>query len=136
MTVIQFPSRNDWRARQRQTKPLRHPLLALPFVADLPVAGRPRQKWRCFWHVEATGNYRVDLQTGADLAVRYLDFRECMPPPLGWIVKDMREVGGIEIGFLRLVGLAANPAIARRIRDDDSRAMAALAAEIGEPQAP
>ncbi len=80
----------------------------LPFIRDrapparfTPSSPRPRS----FWHVEPTGDYASDLQTGqayADAAIGFIratGFR----PLLGWIVRDMIAAGqdsGVEIGFV------------------------------------
>jgi hypothetical protein len=90
--------------RRRRTL-RRHPMLALPFVADRP---RGDKRGRCFWHVVPTGDYMVDFRTGEKLAQQYLGFRDGMLPLLNWIVGDMpRPLTGIEVGFLYLISRAA-----------------------------
>jgi len=126
--ILKFSKRSDTPAKataKRRRTPRRHPLLGLPFIMDR----RKGDRRRCFWHVSPTGDYTVDSETGARLAQQYLEFCDGMRPPLGWIVEDMpRELTGIEIGFLRLVGLAASPYIARQVRERDAREMAEFAA--------
>jgi hypothetical protein len=108
----------------------------VPFVVDLPCPERKRSRRHCSWHVSPTGNYSADLQTGAALAQQYLEFRDCVPRPLQWIVGDMpRELTGIEIGFSRLIGLAASPHRHVRFATTNSRVEAQFAARNGESEA-
>lgn len=87
----------------------------LSFVVDRKSVGLPpptgKQTPRCFWHVAPCGNYTKDLDVGVRLALEYLETHseEGRPlAPLQWIVCDMpREMSGIEIGFLSVVGAAA-----------------------------
>jgi len=106
--------------------------------AGLPLPAGKKSR-RCFWHVSPTGNYLADIETGNWLAVEYLDHDQGGRPPLQWIVGDMpRELSGIEIGFLRLIGLAAvaSGGMWRAINEHASRVMAALGFTGGGPETP
>lgn len=102
-----------------------HPLDTLPFTAmrngiELPQATKG-QRPRCFWHVQPTGNYRADCQTGQEYALAYLEYEGndlSGPGFLNWIVEDMpREMSGIEHSFLQMVCFQAKAArgCARRL---------------------
>lgn len=66
---------------------------------------------RCFWSVQPTGDIEADNDIGTALALEYLEFEASGhhgPGILQYIVKDMpRELTGIEVSFLQLVGFAA-----------------------------
>lgn len=87
----------------------------LPFVVDRARAGLPKptgkQSPRCFWHVSPTGKWGDDCRTGEMLAVEYLKVQSGKDAPgsfLQWIVEDMpRELTGVEVGFLTIVGHSA-----------------------------
>jgi hypothetical protein len=119
-------------APRRRRAPRPHPLLSLPFVVDRPKGTRGGRR---FWHVSPTGDYLADYELGAQLAQQYLEFRDCMPPSLGWIVGDMpRNLTGVEAGFLAIVGRSASPSRARQLREHASRAMAEFAARSEGPE--
>lgn len=64
----------------------------------------------CFWNVAATGDYSIDCDTGQQLALEYLAYQEASDGPsiLQQIVADMpRDLTGIEVAFLDLVGMQA-----------------------------
>jgi hypothetical protein len=87
-----------------------HPITILPFVKDAAPKSRSDLR-RSFWHVEPTGDYGEDCRIGHRYAIEYLRYelgeRES-PGYLGWIVKDMPDkFGGIEVGFLNMVGRVA-----------------------------
>lgn len=110
-------------------RPVSHRRRRLPFVVDRKRAGLPpptgEQSPRCFWRVSPIGDYERDIETGNRLAVKYLDRGGW--PPLQWIVADMpRELTGVEVGFLRLIGLAAasSGGVWHTINERDSRVMA------------
>ncbi len=82
----------------------------LSFIADRKKAGLPEGRFpRCFWNVKPTGDYVEDCDTGQRLALEYLRFIAAgNVPDLPAIVGDMpRPLTGIEVGFLSLVGSAA-----------------------------
>jgi hypothetical protein len=85
-----------------------HPIENLPFVFDRAAKSRTNVR-RCFWHVEPTGRYDADCSTGERFAVEYLHYAaDENSNLLAHIVKDMpRETTGIEVGFLQLIGFAA-----------------------------
>jgi hypothetical protein len=96
----------------------------LSFVAprDGKVLPKPkgRQFPRCFWHVKPTGDSYKDQQIGCAMALEYLAHIEATPNnslaiPLQWIVADVpkKRLGGIEIGFFTMVGIAAGAGAAR-----------------------
>lgn len=89
---------------------------ALSFVASRDGKVLPKAKkgevGRCFWHVLPTGEYGADCDQGNRLALEYLLYEANKGPNaptlLPQIVGDMPSpLGGIEIGFLTLVGFAA-----------------------------
>ncbi len=91
-------------------------IVDLSFVASRDGKALPKAKKgeisRCFWHVLPTGEYGTDNEQGSRLALEYLLYEEHKgansPTILPQIIGDMpRPLGGIEIGFLTLVGFAA-----------------------------
>jgi len=101
--------------------PRRPPIATLSFVAsrDGKMLPKPRegQHLRCFWNVNATGDYGRDCRTGQALALEFLAFEEADaggPGYLPMIVGDMpRPLTGVEIGFLTLTSFAAGAGAAR-----------------------
>jgi len=97
----------------------------LSFVASRDGKALPKAKKgemrRCFWHVFPTGEYGADNDEGNRLALEYLSYEETKGPNsptlLPQIIGDMpRPLGGIEIGFLTLVGFAAGDGAERARR--------------------
>jgi hypothetical protein len=91
-------------------------IVELSFIASRDGKVLPKAKkdemGRCFWHVRATGEYGADCDQGSRLALEYLSYEENKGPNsptlLPHIIGDMpRPLGGVEIGFLTLVGFAA-----------------------------
>ena len=61
------------------------------------------------WAVTPTGDYCADYATGRRLGIEYLRHSSRQTMHLGWIMDDMPEkLGGMELGFLRIVGSAAS----------------------------
>ncbi|HXW22031.1 MAG TPA: hypothetical protein VEK14_03915 [Rhodomicrobium sp.] len=87
----------------------------LSFVADrggeASSKSRRKPQRRCFWRVDATGDYGRDCKLGTRLALEYLTFEEADRDGGGilqCIVADMpRELTGVEIAFLQMVAFAA-----------------------------
>ena len=93
-------------SKSRTKSPYEH----LSFIADRKKAGLPAGRFpRCFWNVKPTGRYEEDCDTGGRLALEYLSFIAAgYAPDLQGIVADMpRKLTGIEVGFLTMVGYAA-----------------------------
>ena len=91
----------------------------LPFVKDTRKGGLRRN----FWHVQPTGSYADDCETGERYALAYLDYLtsnpDC-PGVLQFIVSHMpRDVTGIEVAFLQHLNFAAQAGAwrARQISD-------------------
>jgi len=86
-----------------------HPVSSLSFVHDEAPASKKDLR-RCFWHVTSTGEVQADQETGQRLALEYLRFADDIGLEiLPWIVMHMpRELTGVEVGFLDLVGRAAH----------------------------
>lgn len=64
---------------------------------------------RHFWCVKPTGDYAADWATGQRLGLEYLAVLERERIGiLSWIIADMpRKKTGIEVGFLRMIEIAA-----------------------------
>lgn len=93
---------------------MNHPALTLPFVVDLREEGTPR---RSFWSVKPTSDYLDDIRAGRLMAVEWLNLSKSgafNAPPLAWVVREMpRDLTGVEIGFLALIGEVATSAAER-----------------------
>jgi hypothetical protein len=76
------------------------------FVKDGVRMGRIGSK-RCFWVVKPSGDYGADCLTGQAMAEEYLHYARSDLLPLQWVVGDMQEIGGLEVGFLGAVGISA-----------------------------
>ncbi|WP_298372650.1 hypothetical protein [Azospirillum sp.] len=92
--------------------------LSLSFMRDAP-AGKRGKTERNFWTVASSGDYAADVETGFRYAQEALAaMREHrMPVMLNWIVRDMiaaGQFGGIEVGFLEVIGQAATHSLAHR----------------------
>lgn len=83
----------------------------LPFIRDVLVhkEGKKRRvRRRLFWHVEPTGDYAADCETGQQWAIEYLKAQRRLTPNLVTIVAAMpAERTGLEVGFLSTIQTAA-----------------------------
>ncbi|MBB4267835.1 hypothetical protein [Roseospira visakhapatnamensis] len=92
-------------AQAESVRPQPLPSLELPFIREIPDKG----VWSC-WHVEPTGDYRMDCELGRALAwrtVEYLRRHASREGTLSQVLADMIAAGradGVEIGFAQ--GLA------------------------------
>lgn len=81
---------------------------ALPFFASKrPTKAHPGH--RNFWSVKATGDYNTDCLTGQSYAVQFLTAEEDSDGTLLQCVAEHmpREFTGVEIGFMQIIGFAA-----------------------------
>ena len=77
----------------------------LPFVADWSDGGG-----RCYWHVEPSGDYARDCDTGTEYAFAYL--RHCQVGGLTRLQQIVAAMphgrfSGVEVGFLSTIGCVA-----------------------------
>jgi hypothetical protein len=92
---------------KRKAAPKKLELTDLSFVRDGKGIGSKGAN-RCFWHVTSSGSYTKDCEAGKALALEYLAFTQDQSLPLQWLVDDMKQVSGLEVGFLGSIGRAAS----------------------------
>lgn len=99
-------------SRKRVARKEPHPIEKLPFVATKKFRAWQRLP-RCFWAVKNSSDYGADCTRGREFALDYLDYMASVdanlhPNILPQIVGDFnRPIGGLEIGFMTIIGSAA-----------------------------
>lgn len=99
---------NTYRARGHEADEIS---ASMPFISDIDEDGVVR---RSFWSIRDTGNLRLDIQIGRDIAIQALLFLQGTGDtlPLEQIVREMgrqpnRDSRGIASGFLAELSEAA-----------------------------